>query len=112
MYRLLLVAILSCIAISSFAKKKIALNGQTRCPLPPVEVFIDEVNKELVLDLEEGNEIFSVTITDLSGNSIYLDKIKVEDIYILPLPVIEKGEYILSIFIGGMELQGIFDIEE
>ena len=82
MYRLLLVAILSCIAISSFAKKKIALNIYTTDGFHNIPVFSSlnvwteteeligfgcQIHQNFVLQLEECYQVsywsFSKSVT-------------------------------------------------
>lgn len=103
--------VLLCATVSGFAKRKIDLIDQFRYPKPPIEVFIDEEGKELTLDLKKGEENIRVVITDFSGNSICNDDVRVDGTCILPLPMIEKGEYVLYIFLDEIELQGFFEIK-
>ena len=110
MNRSLLVMVLLCATVSGFAKRKIDLIDQFRYPKPPIEVFIDEESKELTLDLKKGEENIRVVITDFSGNSRCNDDVRVDGTCILPLPMIEKGEYVLYIFLDEIELQGFFEI--
>ena len=110
MNRSLLVMVLLCATVSGFAKRKIDLIDQFRYPKPPIEVFIDEESKELTLDLKKGEENIRVVITDFSGNSICNDDVRVDGTCILPLPMIEKGEYVLYLFLDEIELQGFFEI--
>lgn|GEM_PF-2593956 len=110
MNRSLLVMVLLCATVFCFGKKKVILNEQVRFPQPPIEVFIDEESKELTLDLKKGEENIRVVITDFSGNSICNDDVRVDGTCILPLPMIEKGEYVLYIFLDEIELQGFFEI--
>ena len=90
MNRLSLVMVLLCVTVFGFAKRKIDLNDHARFPQPPIEVFIDEESRELTLDL--NNEV------------------KMEGTYVLPLPMIGKGKYVLYIFLDEIELQGFFEI--
>ena len=108
---LLVVMVLLCATISGFAKRKTDLNGHTRFPKPPIEVFIDEESKELTLDLRKGKENVRVVITDFSGNNICNDNMKVDGTCLLSLPMIQKGDYILYIFLEDVELQGFFEIK-
>lgn len=110
MNRSLLVMVLLCATIFCFGKKKVILNEQVRFPQPPIEVFIDEESRELTLDLKNGKENIKVIITDFSGNSIYNNEVKMEGTYVLPLPMIGKGKYVLCIFLDEIELQGFFEI--
>lgn len=110
MNRSILVVLLLCVMVSGFAKKEIVLKDQFRSPQPPIEVFIDEESRELTLDLKNGKENIKVIITDFSGNSIYNNEVKMEGIYVLPLPMIGKGKYVLYIFLDEIELQGFFEI--
>ncbi|WP_370862512.1 DUF3244 domain-containing protein [Parabacteroides faecis] len=111
MNRSLLVMVLLCATVFGFAKRKIDLNDHARFPQPPIEVFIDEESKELTLNLKKGEENIRVVITDFFGNSICNDDVRVDGTCILPLPMIEKGEYILDLFLDDMELQGFFEIK-
>lgn len=108
---LLVVMVLLCATVSGFAKRKIHLNSQARFPKPPIEVFIDEKSKELTLDLRKGKENVRVVITDFSGNSICNEEVRVDNTCLLPLPMIEKGDYILYIFWEDIELRGFFEIK-
>lgn len=110
MYRLLLVAVLSCIAISGFARKKVYLEARFRFPMPPIEVFIDEEYKELTLDI--GNELLGtkILVTDVTGCVICSEELNSEGVSILELPRIEKGKYLISIFVGDIEFYGFFEI--
>ncbi|MBB4620229.1 DUF3244 domain-containing protein [Parabacteroides faecis] len=111
MNRSLLVMVLLCATVFGFAKRKIDLNDHARFPQPPIEVFIDEESRELTLNLKKGEENIRVVITDFSGNRICNDEVRVDGTCILPLPMIEKGEYILDLFLDNMELQGFFEIK-
>lgn len=110
MCRLFVVAILSCIAILGFAKKQIVLENQTRFPIFQIEAFIDEGSKELILDFGKDQRSVRVIITDLSGNTICNEEIVMRGISVLPLPAINKGEYVLSLSFENVELYGFFDI--
>ncbi len=110
MNRLSLVMVLLCVTVFGFAKRKIDLNDHARFPQPPIEVFIDEESRELTLDLKNGKENIKVIITDFFGNSIYNNEVKMEGTYVLPLPMIGKGKYVLYIFLDEIELQGFFEI--
>lgn len=104
--------VLLCMATSGFAKKRLHLEARARCPIPPVEVFIDEISKELVLDLGERSKTIRVIITDLSGNNICNNDIEVNGTFVLPLPMISTGKYILSVIFEHIELEGCFNVEE
>lgn len=110
MNRLFLLMVMLCVVASGHSKRKIDLRDQFRHPKPPIEVYIDEESKELTLDLREGKENVRVVIADLSGNGICNEEIS-NSTYVLSLPQIEKGEYVLYIFLEDIELQGFFEIK-
>lgn len=111
MYRLLLVAILSCIAISGFARRQIVLEDRARFPISPIVAFIDEDNKELLFDFGKDQRNIRIIITDLSGNTIYSNEMVMGGFFVLPLPKIDKGEYFLCLLGETMKLHGSFDIK-
>lgn len=110
MNRLFLIIVMLCIVVSGYSKKKIKLREQARYPKPQIEVYIDEDNKELLFDSRRGKENVRVVITDFSGNNICNNDISIDDTHMLPLPMIDKGKYILYIYLEDMELQGFFEI--
>lgn len=110
MYKVLLIAILFCIAETGFAKKQIHLQAQTRCPQLSVEAFIDENNKDLTLSIKEGLLDVKVLVTDMSGRIICYKEIHACTIVVLELPMIDHGEYVLSIFNENVKMQGHFNI--
>lgn len=110
MYRLLLVAILSCITISGFAKKKIALKDQARSLEFPIDAFIDNRIIELTI-MEEIDEI-NVIIEGVSGQVIYSTKINAKRDVIVPIPFdVNNGYYNLVVFFNGQSLYGSFILE-
>lgn len=111
MYKVLLIAFLLCIAETGFSKKKIDLRAQTRSTIPSIEVSIDDVLNELIFDFGKNQGKAIVVITDIAGNNICNVELNADGIYILPIPMAEKGKYILHIYSGNVILKGFFVIE-
>lgn len=110
MNRLFLLMVMLCVVASGYSKRKIDLRCQARRPEPPIEVYIDEESKELLFDLSEGKENVKVVITDFFGYKIFDNDISIDDTYMLLLPMIDKGKYILYLYLEDRELQGFFEI--
>lgn len=111
MNRLLLVMLLLVMVTTGFAKKNIPLEAEARFPIPSVEAFIDEESKELILNIENNSKNIRVVITDFSGNIICSNEVVVDGIFVLSLPAVTKGEYVLSLFFENTELRGSFSLE-
>lgn len=102
--------VMLCVVAFGHSKREIKLRDQFKQPKPPIEVYIDADNKELLFDLRKGKENVRVVITDFSGNNICNNDICIDDTYMLPLPMIDKGKYILYLYLEDIELQGFFEI--
>lgn len=111
MNRLFLVMALFFMATSIFAKKRLHLEARARCPIPPIEVFIDEDSKELILEVGKSHSTVQIVITDLFGNNVCNNNMEVNGISVLLLPMIDKGEYVITLILENVELCGRFSIE-
>lgn len=111
MYKILLIAVLLCIADLGFAKKKIDLRAQFRSPQFCVEAFIDENSNDLIVVIDEGLSNIKVLVTDISGHIVCHDEINKNGVFVLPIPMIDKGKYVLHVFSEYEKLQGFFEIE-
>lgn len=74
-----------------------------------VEAFIDDASKELTLEFKADLGDANVLITDLSGKIICDKQIGSDGVFVLPLPLLEKSEYVLYVSFGNIYLQGSFD---
>lgn len=109
MYRLLLVAVLSCIAISGFARKKVYLEARTRFPMPPIEVYID--NRTLEFNVPEDVGRINILIKDVSGNVIF-DSFIENQVGVFPIELgLSKGSHIVILSYQNHRVWGNFDIE-
>ena len=109
MYRLLLVAILSCITIGGFARRKVYLDDRARYPIPPVEVYIDE--RILAIDILEDTGVINVSIKDVSNNVIFSSFFNGEKSSIPVDLFLKKGTYIITIDCQNYRAYGDFYVE-
>lgn len=98
-------------SLSVFAKKKIYLDAKGKLPESSVEAFIDAASKELTLELDEDLGDAYISVTDLSGKVICEKRIGSNGVYVLPLPLLGKSEYILYVSFENIYLQGSFDLK-
>lgn len=101
--------VLLCTTVSGFAKRKIDLNGQTRFPKPPIEVFIDDQ----ILEFDISNDLgtLNVLIEDISGNTVFNSSVEGYGRNI-PLELdLKKGTYIIIVISDEYKLWGDFSIE-
>lgn len=106
---LLVVMVLLCATISGFAKRKIDLNGQTRFPKPPIEVFIDD--QILEFDISKDFGVLNILIEDVSGNVVYRSTIDGNK-GMVPLNLdLKEGEYVLVITSEEQALWGNLSVE-
>lgn len=110
MYRVLLIAVLLCIAELGLAKKKINLHARARYPIPPIEVSID--GKVLEFELLNDVQILDVLIEDASGNIVFSSSVHgnfLDNPFELDL---EKGIYTIIITCNENIFWGDFSIDE
>ncbi|WP_293712585.1 hypothetical protein [uncultured Parabacteroides sp.] len=109
MYKVLLIAILFCIAETGFAKMQIDLQAQTRCPITPVEVFFDSQTLDVGILSHIG--IIDVVIEDHFGNVVFRTSLNGTP-GIVSLGIgLKKGEYVIWINSLGYKAKGDFFIE-
>lgn len=100
--------------VATAKKKNIHLDAMKKSPADLVEAFIDDVSKELILEFKNcvtDQNTLLVFITDLSGNRIYNKEVSASGFSVLPVPILNNGEYRLFIYWGETKLHGSFDVE-
>lgn len=106
---LLVVMVLLCTTVSSFAKREIDLRDQFRFPKPPIEVFIDD--QILEFDISKDFGVLNILIEDVSGNIVFNSSIEGYGRNI-PLELdLKKGTYIIIVLSDEYKLWGDFSIE-
>lgn len=109
MKRFLLIAMLLCVTMTGFAKrKKIDLDDQSRSLKPLIEAYIDDQMLEFKISEELGT--LDILIEDISGNVVFSSMIDGNS-RVIPLEL-EKGGYNLIITSKEYILFGNFYIDE
>lgn len=114
--RFLFVGVFLVLSFSCFAKR-VKLDGcwskhRSIEQTLPMQVFLDESRNELVLQFESELGTVQVSMTDLSGETLYSTYLETTEAvpFVIPLDHFAVGEYTIHIQQGINEVSGGFAI--